>query len=168
MDNKTFKEQYKHNIDLEAVTMNQLIDSKIKDGLISRITTVMSTIDNEMVKQALVQRKEDIEVLLSNLDENIKIVNGRRIGRKRKDCQIESTEYELTADSIIKQELKEMYAEQKLAWWGTSDTTKIEVGNHENSRQMYKYLEKIYAMSTILEHFNEYMMFLNEGKEHSH
>ena len=41
MDNKSFKEQYKHNIDLEAVTMNQLLDSKIKDGLISRITTVM-------------------------------------------------------------------------------------------------------------------------------
>ena len=121
-----------------------------------------------MVKQALVQRKLDIEVLLSNFDENIKMVNGRRIGRKRKDCEIESTEYELTADRIIKQELKEMYSEQKLAWLGTSDVSKIKIGNHENSGQIYKYLEKIYAMSTILEHFNEYMMFLNEGNEYSY
>lgn len=168
VDNKSFKEQYKQDINLELATMNQLLDSKIKDGLISRITNIMSTIDNDMVKQTLGQRKEDIEVLLSNFDENIRIVNGRRIGKKRADCEVESTECELIADKLIRQELKEMYNEQKLAWWGMSGTTRTEIKKHENSRQIYRYLEKIYAVSTVLEHFNEFMMFLNEGKEHSY
>lgn len=133
------------------------IDKEIWNELYSRLNDEISTVEDEKVGAILKGRIVQIQYLLSNLDANIKAIKEAKENFNKSDIMFMATKSQIKANEILNRQLKDIYDMKKQQWKNGEDST--------NKRE---YLEKLSALATIFERFDENMGLLgirtNNGK----